>query len=202
MQTFLPYADFEASARALDVKRLGKQRVETIQVVRALTWPGYGWANHPAVLMWKGFEEALGRYGFVCCDVWTGLGFGDTCAATIGADLAAVGITEVRTQAELAEAGALPPWLGDAELHRSHQSALVRKDPEHYGPLFPGVPDDVEYVWPVRSPAVLEAERRKAEAAVRREERERRRQIEEAERLRRRRSQAAKKAWRTRRAKN
>ena len=202
MQTFLPYADFEASARALDVKRLGKQRVETIQVVRALTWPGYGWANHPAVLMWQGFEEALGRYGFVCCDVWTGLGFGDTCAATIGADLAAVGITEVRTQAELAEAGALPPWLGDPELHRSHQSALVRKDPEHYGPLFPGVPDDVEYVWPVRSPAVLEAERRKAEAAVRREERERRRQIEEAERLRRRRSQAAKKAWRTRRAKN
>lgn len=202
MQTFLPYADFEASARALDVKRLGKQRVETIQVVRALTWPGYGWANHPAVLMWKGFEEALGRYGFVCCDVWTGLGFGDTCAATIGADLAAVGITEVRTQAELAEAGALPPWLGDPELHRSHQSALVRKDPEHYGPLFPGVPDDVEYVWPVRSPAVLEAERRKVEAAVRREERERRRQIEEAERLRRRRSQAAKKAWRTRRAKN
>lgn len=202
MQTFLPYADFEASARALDVKRLGKQRVETIQVVRALTWPGYGWANHPAVLMWKGFEEALGRYGFVCCDVWTELGFGDTCAATIGADLAAVGITEVRTQAELAEAGALPPWLGDPELHRSHQSALVRKDPEHYGPLFPGVPDDVEYVWPVRSPAVLEAERRKAEAAVRREERERRRQIEEAERLRRRRSQAAKKAWRTRRAKN
>ena len=202
MQTFLPYADFEASARALDVKRLGKQRVETIQVVRALTWPGYGWANHPAVLMWKGFEEALGRYGFVCCDVWTGLGFGDTCAATIGADLAAVGIIEVRTQSELAEAGGLPPWLGDAELHRSHQSALVRKDPEHYGSLFPGVPDDVEYVWPVRSPAVLEAERRSAEAAVRREERARRKQIEEAERLRRRRSQAAKKAWRTRRAQN
>lgn len=200
MQTFLPYADFEASARALDVKRLGKQRVETIQVVRALTWPGYGWANHPAVLMWQGFEEALGRYGFVCCDVWTALGFGDTCAATIGADLAAAGITAVRTQAELAEAGALPAWLGDAELHRSHQSALVRKDPEYYRPLFPEVPDDLEYVWPVRSAAVLEAERRKAEAAARRAEREQRRRLEEAERLRRRRSRAAKKAWRTRRA--
>ena len=200
MQTFLPYADFEASARALDVKRLGKQRVETIQVVRALTWPGYGWANHPAVLMWQGFEEALGRYGFVCCEVWTGLGFGDTCAATIGADLAAVGIIAVRTQAELAEAGALPAWLGDSELHRSHQSALVRKDPEYYRPLFPEVPDDLEYVWPVRSAAVLEAERRKAEAAARRAEREQRRRLEEAERLRRRRSRAAKKAWRTRRA--
>jgi len=27
---------------------------------------------------------------------------------------------------------------------------LVRKDPEHYGPLFPGVPADLEYVWPTR----------------------------------------------------
>ena len=200
MQTFLPYPDFLDSARALDVKRLGKQRVETIQVVRALTWPDYGWANHPAVLMWKGFEEALGRYGFVCCDVWTGLGFGDTCAATIGADLRAFGVTEVRTQAELAEAGALPPWLGDPDLHRSHRSSLLRKDPEHYRPLFPDVPDDLPYVWPVRSAAAVEAEQRKAEAAVRREERAERRRLEEAERLRRRRSRAAKKAWRTRRA--
>ena len=202
MQTFLPYPDFEASARALDVKRLGKQRVETIQVVRALTWPDYGWANHPAVLMWKGFEEALGRYGFVCCDVWTELGFGDTCAATIGADLRAVGVTEVRSQAELAEAGLLPPWLGDADLHRSHQSSLVRKDPEHYRPLFPDVPDDLPYVWPVRSAAVLEAERRRAETAARREERARRRQLEEAELRRRRRSRAAKKGWATRRARD
>ena len=200
MQTFLPYPDFLDSARALDAKRLGKQRVETIQVVRALTWPGYGWANHPAVLMWKGFEEALGRYGFVCCDVWTELGFGDTCAATISADLRTIGITVVRTQEELAKAGALPPWLGDPDLHRSHRSALARKDPEHYRPLFPDVPDDLPYVWPVRSEAVIAAEQRKAEAAVRREERARRQQLEEAERLRRRRSRAAKKAWRTRRA--
>ncbi|HYN29619.1 MAG TPA: pyrimidine dimer DNA glycosylase/endonuclease V [Dermatophilaceae bacterium] len=41
MQTFAPYADFEATARALDAKRLGKQRVEVIQIVRALTVPGY-----------------------------------------------------------------------------------------------------------------------------------------------------------------
>jgi hypothetical protein len=110
VQTFLPYPDFEASARALDQKRLGKQRVETIQVVRALTVAGYGWANHPATLMWKGYEEALGRYGFVCCEVWLELGFGDTCAATIAADLDAAGVGSVRTQAELAGAGALPPW--------------------------------------------------------------------------------------------
>jgi Pyrimidine dimer DNA glycosylase len=34
MQTFTPYSDFEESLRALDLKRLGKQRVEVIQIVR------------------------------------------------------------------------------------------------------------------------------------------------------------------------
>lgn len=199
MQTFLPYPDFEQSARALDTKRLGKQRVETIQVVRALTRPGYGWANHPAVLMWKGFEEALGRYGFTCCAVWTELGFGDTCALTIATDLRTAGIASVRTQGELAAAGALPSWLGDQELHLSHRSALVRKDPDHYRPLFPDVPDDLPYVWPVRSAAVVAAEERRADNEVRRQQRAVERRAAEIERLRRRRSRAAKKAWATRR---
>jgi hypothetical protein len=150
VQTFLPYPDFERSLRALDRRRLGKQRVETIQVVRALTVPGYGWRHHPAALMWKGHEEALGRYGLTCCAVWTELGFGDTCASTIVADLHTAGVTTIRSQAELAAAGALPPWLGDEDFHRSHQSSLLRKDPDFYGPQFPGVPDDLEYVWPVR----------------------------------------------------
>ena len=92
MQTFLPYPDFEQSARSLDTKRLGKQRVECIQVVRGLTVPGYGWRHHPAVKMWRGCEEALARYAVTCCDVWTEMGYGDTCAATIMADLAHVGV--------------------------------------------------------------------------------------------------------------
>ena len=32
MQTFLPYADFKRSAESLDNKRLGKQRVEAMQI--------------------------------------------------------------------------------------------------------------------------------------------------------------------------
>ena len=153
MQTFLPYADFERSARVLDAKRLGKQRVECIQVVRGLTRPDYGWRHHPAVLMWKGHAEALGRYAFTCCEVWTERGFADTCAATIAADLRGAGVTAVRSQAELADAGLLPSWLGQESFHRSHRSSLLRKDPEHYGPLFPEDPDDLEYVWPVRRTA-------------------------------------------------
>lgn len=201
MQTFTPYSDFEASARVLDAKRLGKQRVEVIQIVRALTVPGYAWTSHPAVLMWKGYEEALGRYGLTMCDVWLELGFGDTCAGTIVEDLRAVGISGIRSYAELAEAGALPPWLFQPELLRSHQSALVRKDPERYRAIFPDVPDDIEYFWPVRSPVVVERELRRIENARRREERAEQKRVLEAERARRRRSLAAKRGWQTRSAK-
>lgn len=149
MQTFLPYPDFERSARVLDDKRLGKQRVECIQVLRGLIRPGYGWRHHPAVLMWRGYEEALGRYAFTCCDTWTRRGFADTCAATIAADLREAGVVDVRTQAGLQSAGRLPPWLGVEEFHRSHRSSLLRKDPGHYGEVFVDVPDDLPYVWPV-----------------------------------------------------
>ncbi|CAA9315704.1 MAG: hypothetical protein AVDCRST_MAG48-2340 [uncultured Friedmanniella sp.] len=200
MQTFVPFASFEASARALDAKRLGKQRVEVIQIVRALTVPGYAWKSHPAVLMWKGYEEALGRYGLVMCDVWLELGFGDTCAATITADLATAGIPHLRTEAELAEAGALPPWLFDEAVQQSHQSALVRKDPEFYRQRFPDVRPDIEYVWPVRSPAVVEREERQRENARKRQERAEQKILAELAAAKRRRSAAARRAARTRAA--
>jgi hypothetical protein len=200
LQTFLPYRDFEASARALDTKRLGKQRVEVIQIVRALTVPGYAWKQHPAVLMWKGYEEGLGRYGLVMCDVWLELGFGDTCAGTIAADLAAFGIPEIRTEAELAAAGALPPWLDDETVLQSHQSSLVRKDPEFYRKHFPDVRPDIDYVWPIRSAAVIEREERQRENARRRQERAEQKILDELAAAKRRRSAAAKKAARTRAA--
>lgn len=67
MQTFLPYADFAASAAVLDKPRLGKQRVEALQVLRALTYPTYGWKRHPAVRMWAGFERGVAAYGLAVC---------------------------------------------------------------------------------------------------------------------------------------
>jgi hypothetical protein len=149
MQTFLPCRGFTDSARVLDPRRLGKQRVEAIQVLRALTVAGYGWRHHPAAAMWAGYEEALVRYGLAVCGVWCDLGNADTCATTLVDDLTrTVGQHSVRTEEELSAAGELPPWLGEEAFHRSHQAALVRKDPEHYRRYFPDVPDDLPYVWP------------------------------------------------------
>ena len=36
MQTFLPYSDINESLRVLDDKRLGKQRVESLQIINAI----------------------------------------------------------------------------------------------------------------------------------------------------------------------
>lgn len=147
MQTFLPYPDFRASAEVLDDKRLGKQRVETIQVIRGLTVPDYGWRHHPAVRMWRGWLEGLGRYGLEICRTWIERGFADTCADTIRVDLAAAGVGVVRSQQELAEAGELPDWLGMEDFHRRHRSKLLAKDPEFYRSRF-DEPPDLDYRWP------------------------------------------------------
>jgi hypothetical protein len=163
MQTFLPYPDFDATAAALDDRRLGKQRVEALQILRALTWPVYGWKHHPAVLMWRGYEEALGAYAAAICGEWCRRGHADTCEVKIMTELAGAGVAvPPRTQAALAATGALPPWLGDDGFHRSHRSALLRKDPEWYRPRFGDEPDDLEYTWPVRrEPAPRKAAARK-----------------------------------------
>ena len=43
----------------------------------------------------------------------------------------------------------MPPWMGDKAFHLSHRSNLVRKLPERYGELWPDVPPDLPYIWPV-----------------------------------------------------
>jgi hypothetical protein len=146
MQTFLPYPDFRASAEVLDTKRLGKQRVETLQVMRALTIPGYGWQHHPVTAMWRGYRPALMAYQAATCAVWTERGFADTCLVKTLADLELI-----PDDAEAYRSGnyPLPPWLGRPELHLSHRSKLLAKAPEFYRPLFPTDPDTLDYVWPV-----------------------------------------------------
>ena len=150
MQTFLPYPDFAASAAALDSKRLGKQRVEALQVLRALTRPTYGWKRHPAVRMWAGYTEGVAAYGTAVCLEWISRGGADTVAGMIGVDLAASGLPSVpRTQHELARVFGLPEWIGDDRVHASHQAALVRKDPAFYGEPFPDADPELPYYWPV-----------------------------------------------------
>ena len=147
MQTFLPYPDFAKSAAALDNKRLGKQRVEALTILKVLQRGGGAWYNHPAVRMWEGYEEALVAYGIAVTREWLRRGWKDTCLAKIS-DYSPRG--KALTQKQLAARRLLPPWLGDPRLHRSHQSNLVRKDRAFYRPLFPRIPGNLPYFWPTK----------------------------------------------------
>ncbi|KIS28606.1 hypothetical protein TV39_04210 [Arthrobacter sp. SPG23] len=142
MQTFLPYPDFQQSAAVLDRVRLGKQRVEALQTLRALVIPEYGWQSHPAIRMWMGYVPALTMYGLAMVDEWIARGGEDTTRAKI---------LEFAPQADHAAYAAkipMPPWLGEPDLHLSHRSRLLQKEPRFYSELFPGTPADLEYVWP------------------------------------------------------
>ena len=145
MQTFLPYPSFAESAAALASPRLGKQRVETLQIARALLVPTYGWQRHPAVGMWRGHLPALAAYGLAMTDAWTERGFADTVRPQL---LEFAPEVDGRTQEELGADGLLPAWIGDEAVHRSHRSKLLAKDPAFYAERFPDTPDDLEYHWP------------------------------------------------------
>lgn len=145
MQTFLPYPSFARSAAVLDTARLGKQRIETMQILRAVLLPTYGWQRHPVVLMWRGFVPALTAYGLAVTDTWRARGHADTVRDHIVEFAPEV---DGVAQEELASAGLLPPWVGDEAVHESHRSRLIAKDPAFYGAAFRGTQEGLEYVWP------------------------------------------------------
>jgi hypothetical protein len=143
MQTFLPYADFAKSAQCLDYRRLGKQRVECKQILRALgvqvgeqIIKPSGWSNHPAVRMWRGHESCLMYYAQQICLEWIKRGYNDT-------------LLDQFTALRDPDVWSVPSWLGDSEFHDSHKSNLKRKDIVHYGAQWPTVPANLPYIWPV-----------------------------------------------------
>lgn len=141
MQTFLPYADFTESAKVLDYRRLGKQRVETKQILNTL-FHGGGWARHPAVQMWKGHERALCHYGIAICDEWVSRGYSDYCRKYF-TDILGAGIDFPYAR---------PWWIGDDLFHQSHRSNLLRKDLGHYRQFWPELSPSIPYRWPTSQP--------------------------------------------------
>lgn len=137
MQTFLPYPSFVESARSLDRLRLGKQRVEAKQILNTILGVSSGWRHHPAVRMWSGYPRLLSLYGWVMCQEWLRRNCKDT--------LQPFFLEMVDT---LPEPEDVPRWLGDERLHRSHQSKLYHKNPDHYCYHF-GTQPVIEYYWPV-----------------------------------------------------
>lgn len=130
MQTFLPYPDFKKTAKVLDYRRLGKQRVEAVQIQKALKVEDYGWKNHPIVKMWMGYENALMEYKNIMINEWISRGFNNNMGldTNIGPSI-------------------YPKWLGNEELHASHRSNLLKKDYEYYSQFGWKEEPGMDYIW-------------------------------------------------------
>lgn len=135
MQTFLPYPSYERSAACLDRQRLGKQRLEALQILNTLRGRSKGWRNHPAVLMWQGHEGALSLYCLAMCEEWRRRGYVDNIAR------------RVRRMKFDPASYTKPKWI-TRRFCESHRSNLLRKDAAHYGQFDWRVPHDLPYLWP------------------------------------------------------
>lgn len=154
MQTFLPDKDFTQCAKMLDMQRLGKQRVEAKQILKALHYrqlldAGWtppidsktnkpkriGWVNHTATLMWETYDLALCAYMNAMILEWKARGYKNT--------MPLINLDGLDVQ--------MPYWLGCPELHSSHRSNLLGKKPEFYEQY--GWTDDpsAPYIWYVGS---------------------------------------------------
>lgn len=147
MQTFLPLPSYDRSASVLDDKRLGKQRVEDLQILNAILDPTYGWQHHPAVNMWREYPHALGLYH--CCIVyeWKLRGFADTTLEKFWR------LIEPDLPLPIAPENhfikyALPHWFNDERVNKTHRSNLLRKDPKFYGQFGWTEPSNLCYFWP------------------------------------------------------
>lgn len=148
MQTFAPFAEFKKSAYVLDKKRVWKQVVECKQLLcslRADNLP-YDWIdtnsykkqsykNHPARLMWIGYEEALKQYFNDFLEV-------SKCIHKINTTMKPLYVDVNKIE--------LPWWLGNEDFHRAMRSRLIEKNPEFYLPLFPDDKgfNEGKYFWP------------------------------------------------------
>lgn len=133
MQTFLPYPDCKLSAKCLDYRRLGKQRLEAFQILNIITerTNKKGWRNHPAVRIWRGHSNALAFYMNCFIEEWIHRGYNNTMEIVC-----------------VHQPVLFPLWFGDDRLHSSHRSNLLRKDSVWYGKYGWTEDDKLPYFWP------------------------------------------------------
>lgn len=137
VNTFLPFPDFPTCASVLDDKRLYKQIVECKQILSILNGEKEGYKNHPAVLMWKGYEQALRYYQWCMFREWgyRRYKFNLMCNFPFRLD-------------ELE----LPSFIGVETFHKSHRLNLLWKEHDHYKTYFTEKTPKTKppYWWPTK----------------------------------------------------
>ena len=141
VNVFITSTNLEECARNLDYRRLGKQRLECIEIIE-----GDSWKNHPCYLMWKNNKEALKIYFNHILREWISRGFQNS--------LAFYSIDESKAQfyditydentylttisnPKINENSILfPKWFCWKPLILSQRASLLRKDEVYYSSKF------------------------------------------------------------------
>ena len=140
MQVFVPYPSVKESVRCLDAKRLGNQIYRECLTLARGKWP-----NHPVSKMWWNHTYFLCDYALAGLEE---LSYRGLYYPNIFDKIHIIQITKTNTGP--------PIWWGDERVHLSHQSNLLRKDPEHYSQYFGEVPP-MDYYYPSFSQGVIAA---------------------------------------------
>lgn len=158
MQTFLPNISFIESAKCLDYKRLGKQRVEARMLLNILLGQTQkkGYANHPATKMWKGYQDTLKLYHDIMIAEWINRGYKNSMELYCAIDTftpVTLSLLHTLLTVDYQNSGSftMPPWLDDNFCSR-HRSALLAKDFEYYKKFGWTEEPKYQYLWPTKVP--------------------------------------------------
>lgn len=119
MQTFLPVANYEKSAKILDGKRLFKQLIEAKSILKA-NITGTGWIHHPITKAWKDFLPELSVYTLTIAQECVNRGI------KVNLDNERF-VIEQYYNASVTKDFVRPPFMGHEDFHASHRSNLLRK---------------------------------------------------------------------------
>jgi hypothetical protein len=145
LNTFLPWPDYERSARDLHMQLLNAQRREALQLIMG-QFPG-----HPAAMAWRGHHWQLAQYGLWCCHEWTRRGYADSCEP------------QIRSILDGLEDTGVPRWFGRQSVHDEWKARLLSKYPAHYAKLYPKVkPNHGMQQWNLLVPGWIHGKELKA----------------------------------------
>lgn len=126
------HTDFLINAKLLDDQRLGKQRVEAMQILHILQGKQKGFSKHPIVKSWQGYEDGLKYYINCCIYEWVQRGMQNN-----------MKVYDIPDQI------VVPWWVFWRPLIMSHRMMMTRKDKRYVGKF--KVDDgyaDYGYIWP------------------------------------------------------
>lgn len=149
VNTFLVIADYAVNATFLDSRRLGKQRVEAMQIINAIEKGSGGWVNHPVSRAWANHVPSLKQYYNCILDEWLKRGYKNT----------------MTYYTELGDV-VHPPWVSEPRIQYAMMAQLIQKNSDYYSvasltPLispellthfksFPLEYLDYGYIWPAK----------------------------------------------------